>query len=974
MWPITRGLMKRSRRTLVPAGIAIAIGSLFICATLLLGNVLDSTSTKNFTAPFGSAEYSVSLNNPDEAMNTDSDGSLEHTLKNTGMDQVSQVQGVDDTRYSLEQYAHVVSANNTRSMTVFEVSAHHSIMPVELMQGAWPGKAGEAAIDEDAAKSLDVSMGDTLTINSDFGYSDTESSESSKSSESSDPSAITITVTGITHDTEDQYSLSGGSLVVTPDDMLALYKQQNVGSDPSADQFTHSDLPASTIYYSVAKGADASKVRDDVSSKLTGAKVQSRSEAADERLREMNGGGINPITAAILAFGVLAMFVAALVIANTFRVLVTQRRRTLALLRTIGASKSQVHRSVLTEGTLLGLEYSAIGTALSCLVVWILDLANVKIADSPVEFIPSASSILVPIVFATLITLLASTGAARAATMVSPMEALRPIDATEKRSVKAGRAVFSVLLLAAGIGLAAKAITQANHYAQSPSDLAAASSSAQVTPLICAILGAMLSFIGLALSSQVWVPWVLAGLGKLVSLIGGASGTVAAANIRKNPRRVAATSTALLIGVTLVATVATGASCATATVNKMLDSHYTVDASVTTTDQSDSALSTLKAVDGVKDATRIPMYAVQGLKNSDGLAQFYGTAYVVPDSAIGVEVADVFGTKQLKDGTIYVSNTYTNYLSSSAASLTDGQQIDLTFKAAPAENFYLGVYEGTATWGSSSAAQEPEESEESPSQDASDTDSSAADSDSASSETYDDSMNATGGLALDGYAPLPSADKTLTVQLTDFAITSSAGVPMVMSQSTAKSLGLDSKASEIWLDLDTDQPASDLVDNLMKAADALPQAQLNGSFIMRTLFNRVINIAMFTLLALLSAALLIALVGVANTLSLSVIERQRESATLRAIGMTAGQLRASLAWEAVLISIGAGIVGIIVGAFYGWLGSITLFVGTDVVAAPNWSVYLGVLLLSLVAALLASIAPARRAIKVPPVEALTEAD
>ncbi len=969
MWPITRGLMKRSRRTLVPAGIAIAIGSLFICATLLLGNVLDSTSTKNFTAPFGSAGYSVSLNNPDEAMNVDSDGSLEHTLKNTGMDQVSQVQGVDDTRYSFEQYAHVVSANNTRSMMAFEVSAHHSIMPVELMQGAWPGKAGEAAIDEDAAKSLDVSMGDTLTINSDFGYSDTESS---KSSESSDPSAITLTVTGITHDTDDQYSLSGGSLVVTPDDMLALYKQQNVGNDPAAGQFTHSDLPASTIYYSVAKGADASKVRADVSSKLTGAKVQSRSEAADERLREMNGGGINPITAAILAFGVLAMFVAALVIANTFRVLVTQRRRTLALLRTIGASKSQVHRSVLTEGTLLGLEYSAIGTALSCLVVWILDLANVKIADSPVEFIPSASSILVPIVFATLITLLASTGAARAATMVSPMEALRPIDATEKRSVKAGRAVFSVLLLAAGIGLAAKAITQANHYAQSPSDLAAASSSAQVTPLICAILGAMLSFIGLALSSQVWVPWVLAGLGKLVSLIGGASGTVAAANIRKNPRRVAATSTALLIGVTLVATVATGASCATATVNKMLDSHYTVDASVTTTDQSDSALSTLKAVDGVKDATRIPMYAVQGLKNSDGLAQFYGTAYVVPDSAIGVEVADVFGTKKLKDGTIYVSNTYTNYLSSSTASLTDGQQIDLTFKAAPAENFYLGVYEGTAAWGSSSAAQEPEES---PSQDGSETESSdSTDSDSASSETHDDSMNATDGLALDDYASLPSADKTLTVQLTNFAITSSAGVPMVMSQSTAKSLGLDSKASEIWLDLDTDQSASDLVDNLMKAADALPQAQLNGSFIMRTLFNRVINIAMFTLFALLSAALLIALVGVANTLSLSVIERQRESATLRAIGMTAGQLRASLAWEAVLISIGAGIVGIIVGAFYGWLGSITLFVGTDVVAAPNWSVYLGVLLLSLVAALLASIAPARRAIKVPPVEALTEAD
>ncbi len=995
MWSITRGLMKRSRRTLVPAGIAIAIGSLFICATLLLGNVLDSSSTKNFTAAYGGADYSVSLTNESDNIGMlNDDGSLKDTLKSTGMNQIGQVQGVDDTRYSLMEYEQVSSSAGQRNMTAIEISAHHSIMPVELTQGDWPGKAGEAAVDETAATALGVSPGDKLTLidSSAIPYG----TDSTASAAPTGTPSVTVTVTGLTHDPEDQYSLSGGTIVVTPDDMLSLYKNANATvSMPNIAQLTHDDLPADTVYYSVAKGANASDVRKAVNAKLTGAQVKSRSEAADERLKEMNGGGINPVTAAILAFGVLAMFVAALVIANTFRVLVTQRRRTLALLRTIGASKSQVHRSVLTEGTLLGLEYSVIGTAIACLVVGILDLANVEISGEPIEFIPSASSILVPIVFATLITLLASTGAARSATMVSPMEALRPIDTTEKRSIKATRGVVAVLLLVIGIALAVNAITKAHHFAQVPADLTSASNMDQVMPLFCAILAAMLTFIGLALSSQVWVPWVLAGLGKLASLIGGASGTIAAANIRKNPRRVAATSTALLIGITLVATVATGASCATATVNKLLDSHYTVDASVSTTDSSDSAVSKLASVDGVNAAVRVPMYAVQGFKDSDGLAQFYGTAYVVPDSAIGSEVADVFGTKRLEDGTIYVSSDFKTAIGRSASSidLVDGQQADFTFKSAPTSNFYQGVYDGTSAYGSLYSYDAPADSDTdgtdsstNPSADGTDsstnpsadgTDSSTDGSDDAATTDGTDSGLTASGVAPYGYGsnnPMQSTDKKLTVKLTDFNMTSSVGASVVISESTAKSLGIKPQASEIWMDLDTTRSASELVDGLQKAADALPQSELNGSFIMREMFNKVISIAMFTFLALLSAALLIALVGVANTLSLSVIERQRESATLRAIGMTSGQLRASLAWEAVLISIGAGIVGIIVGAFYGWMGSITLFVGTEVVAAPNWTAYAGVLLLALVAALLASIAPAQRAIKVPPVEALAEAD
>ena len=118
----------------------------------------------------------------------------------------------------------------------------------------------------------------------------------------------------------------------------------------------------------------------------------------------------------------------------------------------------------------------------------------------------------------------------------------------------------------------------------------------------------------------------------------------------------------------------------------------------------------------------------------------------------------------------------------------------------------------------------------------------------------------------------------------------------------------------------------------------------------------------------------IALIGVANTLSLSVIERTRESATLRAIGMTRGQLRRSLAVEALLLSLVAGVVGVVLGTLFGWLGSYMVFSLYGKTVFPfEWGMNGIVLVVAAIAALLASVFPARRAVKTPPVEALAEA-
>jgi putative ABC transport system permease protein len=70
--------------------------------------------------------------------------------------------------------------------------------------------------------------------------------------------------------------------------------------------------------------------------------------------------------------------------------------------------------------------------------------------------------------------------------------------------------------------------------------------------------------------------------------------------------------------------------------------------------------------------------------------------------------------------------------------------------------------------------------------------------------------------------------------------------------------------------------------------------------------------------ALLGLAMLIALIGIANTLSLSVLERRRESALLRALGLTAGQLRRMLVVEAVLMAVLGALIGVALGGGFGW--------------------------------------------------------
>jgi putative ABC transport system permease protein len=115
--------------------------------------------------------------------------------------------------------------------------------------------------------------------------------------------------------------------------------------------------------------------------------------------------------------------------------------------------------------------------------------------------------------------------------------------------------------------------------------------------------------------------------------------------------------------------------------------------------------------------------------------------------------------------------------------------------------------------------------------------------------------------------------------------------------------------------------------------------------------------------ALLALAILIALLGIGNTLALSIFERTRELGVLRAVGMTRRQLRAAIRWESVIIALQGTFLGLLIGVFFGWALVLAMKnQGITVFSLPVLNLVIVVLLAAL-AGVAAAILPSRRAAK-----------
>ncbi|MDR1833052.1 MAG: FtsX-like permease family protein, partial [Propionibacteriaceae bacterium] len=146
------------------------------------------------------------------------------------------------------------------------------------------------------------------------------------------------------------------------------------------------------------------------------------------------------------------------------------------------------------------------------------------------------------------------------------------------------------------------------------------------------------------------------------------------------------------------------------------------------------------------------------------------------------------------------------------------------------------------------------------------------------------------------------------------------------------------------------------------------------------LFQQVFDSLLLSATLLMAVAVVIALVGVANTLSLSVIERGRETALLRALGVQKGQLRSMLLTEALLIAVVGVAVGMLAGTLFAWLGveaiaSMLRAEGTvdSYIPLRFDALYtIGLVLAAVAAAALASVLPGRKAANSAPTAALAE--
>jgi putative ABC transport system permease protein len=239
----------------------------------------------------------------------------------------------------------------------------------------------------------------------------------------------------------------------------------------------------------------------------------------------------------LLGFAAVALFVGGFVIFNTLSITVAQRAREFATLRTLGASRRQVLRSVLLESLALGLTASLLGLGLGVALAKglssLMQALGMSLPQTALVFAPRTA--LVALAAGTFVTLLAGIVPAFKATRVPPIAAVREgaiVHSSGARSQLAGLALGIL-----GVVLLVK-VAIANG------------------GVVSIVAGAMLLFIGMAAIATRLVPGLVGVVGRPAQLAGGFAGQLANRNAVRNPGRTASTAAALMIGLALVTFVA----------------------------------------------------------------------------------------------------------------------------------------------------------------------------------------------------------------------------------------------------------------------------------------------------------------------------------------------------------------------------------------------------------------------------------
>ncbi len=194
--------------------------------------------------------------------------------------------------------------------------------------------------------------------------------------------------------------------------------------------------------------------------------------------------------------------------------------------------------------------------------------------------------------------------------------------------------------------------------------------------------------------------------------------------------------------------------------------------------------------------------------------------------------------------------------------------------------------------------------------------------------------------------------------------------PFSITSTLYESTGADMFVFSIFLRLDDGASATATEERLEVALEAYPMADLQSRQGYIDAQAASIDTFVNLIYGLLALAVIIAVFGIANTLSLSVYERTRELGLLRAVGATRGQVRAMIRWESVITALLGAVQGIVVGCVLGWATVLALRdQGFKEFTLPVPTLAF-VLVIAIVCGVLAASRPARRAAKLDVLEAI----
>jgi putative ABC transport system permease protein len=707
---------------------------------------------------------------------------------------------------------------------------------VGFREGRAPTGPGEVAIDARSAGEAGYGLGDGVDVVFQDGRS-------------------TFTVVGIVGFGETD-SLAGATLA---------------GFDlPTAQQLLGKVGVVDEIDVRAADGGSADELRADIAAVLPAeAEALTGTQVADESSAAVRDGTA-VFSRVLLVFAAVSVLVGSFVIWNTFSVLVAQRRREVALLRAVGASRRQVLTGIMVEAGLIGLASAGVGllagVGLAVGIRSLLKLIGIEVPTTSATIEPR--TIVAALLVGVVVTMVAAFVPAWAASRLAPIEALREAAPTAA-GIGTGRRLAGWLLLAAGLaGLVACAV---------------AGSQPALTGL-----ATLTAFAGLVTAG----PSLAQGMARLADHgRRGGGWRMAARNIARAPRRAAATALALTIGLTVVCAVAVTASSLKASVAD----------SVTGGNLSDFALGPAGAGLGVSPAAAD---LVRGLDDVDTVEELRYSSALVQGSSRTVVGVDPDGLDQVvdlgvQDGSLATFAPGTMLLRATAAEelgVAVGDPVRITFPETGVRTLTLaGTFADDTLLESNYLV-------------------SMVDFEENVTSRLDGSVLLT---IRDG-ASAAAVERTLTAALAEY--------PNVTISDPAE-LTADAQAS---------------IDQLLGLVTAL-----------------------------LLLAVVVAVLGIVNTLVLSVVERTRELGLLRAVGATRSQIRTLVRRESVLMSLLGAVTGIALGTVSGIaLSRALLDQGVTRLAVPTVTLTVYLVIAALVG-VLAAVGPARRASRVDVLRAVT---